>query len=374
MDILPLLLILLSAIILECLDVVCCNTTWEHLSLRYGLWYKPPRTPSEALQQGYTRVNDICKMDTYHGFMYVQEGNDKSRVIFDLNGNLAGMQTMIPGNLKGFNSKNETIRLPPIGIIPPILLDVERGPKGMQMYTITAYFKHPKLICSPYAPNVSPGRGFFLQTGYNVEEHYEQIPLSARHLSPDWVAHTCNPKMGLHYFKKLTPNMKCEDMYPVFLMYNSEGQLGAFGWSFQGAPSPFLEDDLTWFRISPQYYPFVFDTSQLPSCMYNKNFQVFGIHVWLRDPDTMLCPVVKVPMRDREYRTTTRSMTTTTERKIDSNIIVDKIIRDSFSSGHSNNSLIHLILFNSLIGLLFCSTSVQMTIVCFCVSLINSFL
>ncbi|ESP02552.1 hypothetical protein LOTGIDRAFT_171952 [Lottia gigantea] len=409
--------------------------------VRYGLWYKPPRTPSQAMHLGYKRINDVCKTDSYHGFIFVKEGNDKSRIIFDLNGNLAGIQTMIPGNLKGYNSRNETIRLPPPEVIPPILLDLEQSKNDRQMYTITvdpavngyrsmakdqlthlagfylycswtlvegyrgvgftgvagirkyrgyrggflpglprlistgiglfqAYFKHPRLICTPYYANIRPDKGLFIQTGYNVEQQYIEIPLESKYLSPDWIPHTCNPKMGLHYFKNLTPNMKCEDLYPVFLMYNSEGQLGSFGWSFQGAPSPYMENDLSWFRLSQQYYPFVFDTTKLPACMYNKHFQVFGMHFWLRDPETMLCPVATVPMRDTEYQTTPR-MRTTTVRKIDRNIIVDKIIRDSLNSAQSTVPCVSgILLVNCIVCLVF-STSFFSTLVSLFLTLSN---
>lgn len=32
---------------------------------------------------------------TYHGFLYIKGGNNKSRLLFDLNDNLAGIQTAV---------------------------------------------------------------------------------------------------------------------------------------------------------------------------------------------------------------------------------------------------------------------------------------
>ena len=46
----------------------------------------------------------------------------------------------IPGNLHGFNSRNETIKVPSREIIPPILLSDDRDSFGVQMYTITGEF------------------------------------------------------------------------------------------------------------------------------------------------------------------------------------------------------------------------------------------
>lgn len=50
--------------------------------------------------------------------------------------------------------------------------------------------------------------------------------------------------------------MPCERLYPVFLMYNTEGQLGAFGWIFQGEPiSQLYTDEFRWFKLTPTVYP-----------------------------------------------------------------------------------------------------------------------
>lgn len=44
--------------------------------------------------------------------------------------------------------------------------------------------------------------------------------------------------------------MQCERLYPVFLMYDSEGQLGAFGWSFQGQPYEGGKSIVSWYQIN----------------------------------------------------------------------------------------------------------------------------
>ncbi|XP_067656198.1 uncharacterized protein [Haliotis asinina] len=349
MDTVPLQSLFFLTSLLQSWTIVNSNTVWDHLSLKYGLWYRPPRTPVEAMQAGYIKMNHICKMDTYHGFLYMQEGNYISRLIFDLNDNLAGIQTAIPGNMEGFNSRNETIKLPPSEVMPPILLSQEQNYKGTQMYMITAYFKHPSLICSPYAYNAHPGKGLYIQMGYRVEHEYERIPLEAHHLSYEWKRGNCIPKMGLHYFKNLSKNMPCERLYPVFLMYNTEGQLGAFGWIFQGEPiTQSSMEELRWFKLTPTVYPFTFDTNMLPSCMFNKEFSVFGIHIWLRNEDKMLCPLPTVMPQTKRPPTTYKPKKT---RPTENNIILDKIIRDreeqsgSAASSVTGDSLIFKITF-----------------------------
>ncbi|GFN76257.1 hypothetical protein PoB_000276300 [Plakobranchus ocellatus] len=240
-------------------------------------------------------------MDTYHGFLYVQRHNDKSRLLFDLNDKLAGIQTAIPGNMYGYNSLNESLAMPSKEIIPPLLLSQEAYSSGVQMYTVTAYFKHPSLICSPYTQHAHPGKGLYIQMGYQVERQYEKIPLDARHLSSDWKTGTCLPSMGRHYFKHLSRSMECESLYPVFLMYNAEGQLGGFGWLFQGVPkSESRRTPVKWLQLTPPlYYAASFDVSMLPQCMFNPDFKIFAIRIYLRNEHTMVCPRAE-PQDDRD--------------------------------------------------------------------------
>ena len=50
------------------------------------------------------------------------------------NGLISHLQ--IPGNMQGFNSQNETIDLPPVEIMPPVLKGI-RDARGMLYYTVT---------------------------------------------------------------------------------------------------------------------------------------------------------------------------------------------------------------------------------------------
>lgn len=266
------------------------NDRWEHVSIRYGFWHELPQYDRAAFDRGYVRLNDVCKTDYYHGFLFSKDENTKAMPIYDLDGNLAGVQAAIPGNMKGYNSMNQTIDLPPVEIMPPVLKGL-RDSKGILYYTVTAYFKHPKLICSPIAPkSVHPGRGLYIQMGFDPENDFLHIPKESRHLSPLWMQGNCVPMMGTHYFMNLSQNLPCEKIYPLFLMYDMEGNLGAFGWVFQGRPNNFYsEDGMGWFHLTPITYPFLYKRSMLPPCMFYDKFQVFGIHIYLKDPKELLC-------------------------------------------------------------------------------------
>ncbi|XP_052798799.1 uncharacterized protein LOC128230514 [Mya arenaria] len=279
---------------------------WDHITIRYGFWYDLPTYQSTAFKEGYERLNDVCKTDLYHGFLFRRDDNMKAMPIYDLNGNLAGIQSAIPSNMRGYNSFNETIDLPPLEIMPPVLKGI-RDSNGILYYTVTAYFKHPRLICSPVTPKgVLPGRGLYIQMGYDPEDDFYHIPRDATQLSPLWRKGNCRPQMGTLYFMNMSNQLPCEKIYPLFLLYDMEGNLGAFGWVFQGRPNNFFSDDgMGWFHLTPPTYPFLYDPAMLPACMFNENFQVFGIHVYLQEPNKLLCePIAHVKQKPTTQRLT----------------------------------------------------------------------
>ena len=61
---------------------------------------------------------------------------------------------------------------------------------------------------------------------------------------------------GVHYFMNMSQHLPCEKIYPLFLMYDLKGTLGAFGWVFQGRPNNFFsEDGQRWFYLQKNTYP-----------------------------------------------------------------------------------------------------------------------
>ncbi|KAL4225669.1 hypothetical protein ACF0H5_016358 [Mactra antiquata] len=283
-----LLILVINAVIIGCLSRQRHSDSWEHITFRYGVWKKLPYYDKDAFKEGYVRVNDVCRSEYYHGFLFMKDNNTKTMPIYDMDGELMGIQTSIPGNMKGFNSQNQTIDLPPVEIMPPVLKG-QIDKNGIQYYTVTAYFKHPSLLCQPYVSDgVRDGKGLYIQMGNDPKAHHLHIPLKSKHLATKvWMKGHCAPLMGTHYFMGLSPSMLCEKLYPLFLTYDMEGNLGAFGWVFQGRPNNFQSDEI--FRLYPLTYPFLFNTSMLPPCMFHDKFQLFGVHIYLQDNKNLLC-------------------------------------------------------------------------------------
>ncbi|GAB1602714.1 uncharacterized protein LOC106868193 [Argonauta hians] len=261
---------------------------WTNISMRYGKWYHPPRTAQEAEKNHYQRINTICRTKYYHGFLWRRPNDLLSQPIYDENGVIVGLQSAIIDHLEGYDSNNRTIKIPSPKMMPPFMVG-EANEKGVKLYTLTAYFKHPRLICNPGAQNAKKYKGLYIQMGNDPEKDYMQIPLNLNELSHEWKKAECVTKMGTHYFMNLSKSLNCEDLYPVFLTY-TDGKLGAFGWMFQGKPPKNNKFGLDWYYLQPELYRFTgLKKTYLPACMLNSNFQLNGIHIWLRHPSEQLC-------------------------------------------------------------------------------------
>lgn len=321
-----LLLLVVAAMLISVLGASTSHddaAMWRNISMRYGKWYEPPRTLQEAEKNHYKRVNDVCRTKSYHGFLYRRPQDLLSQPIYDNNGLIVGLQSAIPNHLKGFDANNRTINIPPAKMMPPFMKGGKTN-KGVKLYTLTAYFKHPRLVCNPGARDAKPYKGLYIQMGDDPERDYMEIPLKLKDLSRDWKEAGCVTKMGTHYFKNLSKKLRCEDLYPVFLTY-TDGKLGAFGWIFQGNPPRNNKFDLSWYHLSPSLYAFIgLDKKNVPPCMLYPEFQVNGIHIWLRPPSEQLC--IKHPI----HTSHPSSKTTTT-------IVQLQIVPGNYYIGNANS-------------------------------------
>ena len=84
-------------------------------------------------------------------------------------------------------------------------------------------------------------------------------------------------------------------------------------------------------------FQFTFQTKQLPACMYNPEFRVFGLHIWLRNADNMLCPVPTKPPQPTQPQPRTRPLVRTTQSPDNNNIIV---IEDTSSANRLSSNLV----------------------------------
>jgi len=202
---------------------------WDGLRVTFGLnpfdsdhFDRLPRTVEDATGDGWTLIESCDVTKPWRGERYALGGDYAVILLFDVNGYIAGIQTSIPNNQANGYPRN-TLR-------PPFMVDGDR-------YTISAYFVDPSIICAGGRTasdfnTQGTGTGLYLQRTENPLDS-ERIPTDQTDLvqnHPEWTEGKCFWSMGKHYWYNLTPDMNCEDYYPVFLLYNDR-KVNAFGWA-----------------------------------------------------------------------------------------------------------------------------------------------
>ncbi|XP_077302914.1 uncharacterized protein LOC143923224 [Arctopsyche grandis] len=104
--------------------------------------------------------------------------------------------------------------------------------QGVAFWTSTYYLVNPAVIAAggrTSAPTI--GEGLWLKNGTS----YTEIPTDEASIKTKttYTWQNCIPNMGKHYYNNMTPNLKCEDFQPFFLLVK-ENNLVGLGWQFNG--------------------------------------------------------------------------------------------------------------------------------------------
>ncbi|GFR79029.1 hypothetical protein ElyMa_004010300 [Elysia marginata] len=171
--------------------------------------------------------NDQCdESATYYGRAYVKNNDTSITLLYDVNGFIAGIQAGVrvppPTCLSSY---------PGASVQPPFRLDGITN----TTYIITAYFTDPSKICTVGRTQAEfdaqgTGDSLWLPTGM-FPENVTRVPMQQSQVGSPWMRGKCFPVMGVHYWYNLTKEMDCNDIVPVFLLYNG-GELNAMGWAF----------------------------------------------------------------------------------------------------------------------------------------------
>ncbi|CAF4304984.1 unnamed protein product [Rotaria sp. Silwood2] len=110
---------------------------------------------------------------------------------------------------------------------------------GTDSYVLTAYFVDPRTICTSGRDEArlkleGSGTGLWLQNGSDPIRDSVPIPLHENTINTTrWVLGSCFPSMGVHYWYDNRLDKECDEIFPVFLLYN-KGKLTGFGWGLAG--------------------------------------------------------------------------------------------------------------------------------------------
>lgn len=213
------------------------SQSWYYFRTPFNLiplfgFYKTPRLEADAQDDGWIMVSDGCNGDAKFPGMRYKETEDMFEynkfLIFDANGYIAGMQSIVPKEL------TLTQDMYDYEASPWYVLDVI---DGQEVYLATAWFVEESVVCTgrSSAEFDDQGTGYILnlQKGETPAE-FETAPMSvAEAEGTDWYLHYCFVNMGDHMFQfNYDPNQSCDGGPPFQLLYDHQGDKPLAGFVF----------------------------------------------------------------------------------------------------------------------------------------------
>ncbi|XP_050390068.1 uncharacterized protein LOC126809497 [Patella vulgata] len=243
------------------------RNNWNGLKVKFGLnpfsnnFDALPRTEADAIKEDFTKISGCKDIDSFRGNRYVKDGDHAVVLLYDDQGNIAGIQAGVPDGQEN--------KYPFDGVRPPFIH--ENGFNYM-----TAYFVDPSTVCSPDTSDkeyTEIGTNLYIQNGANPEKDSLLIPRDEAEIgNTKWTEGKCFYGMGKHYWYDLRTDTDCESYFPVFLLYNG-GKLNGFGWAFTtNLTSPRYEH--------PKPSQFKSFMSEVPTCLYNVG-PIATMHIYM---------------------------------------------------------------------------------------------
>jgi len=249
------------------------KTTWGETP--FNGFYDQPRTIEEANYAGWVLVSNDCSegASIFGTLMAPPEDNPEMILIFDVNGFIAGMHSVVA---KKFVSP---------------MFDFG-GSKWYRdagnAFVTTAYFIDPMRICNGGRTQEEfdiegTGNRLLFQNGpTSADVMVAPLTLDSVDADTTWFRHYCFLNMGRHYFQlNYDVNAPCDDLTPIQLVY-SGGVLNAFVWQHPAA----LEGD-RWETVSDFALGQIVDRP--PKCLYDlvANPGVKTMHTYVRNYGTL---------------------------------------------------------------------------------------
>ena len=266
---------------------------WPHLRLHFprvpGLdeGYRPhPLTAAEADAAGWELIGECGDGRGFEGFRYVEDPFDSDKddavLIYDVNGYLAGVQSVVPEE----NTFEDFYF--PFSTNPYYVLDVHPSGVGSAYYN-TAYFVPVDIICTSgrtqeQFEEEGAGSVVLLQSGPDAGIVTE-MPLTDAGMKDGggpggiWYEHYCVNGMGKHWitfdYKETQP---CEEFVPWQILYDMDGNLNGVIAQHVAIDSGDLFEPITTFGLTS-----IVDTP--PQCIRDAVFApgLSSIHMWLGD-------------------------------------------------------------------------------------------
>ena len=249
---------------------------WDRLSVTFRKFDAMPLNETAAECLGWLMFKNDCATNNDNGFVgkrYALSGDKATVLIYDMSGNIAGIQM-------GHVADDKYLSKPR-----------KHGGAMVKdngyMY-VTAYFIDPNRICNKHLtrrPGNIGDRLLFL-TG---PQEYLTVPIEEENIKmTEWVVGQCFRGMGQHYWYGIKKDMKCEDGFPAFVMYTN-GLLHGFGFS--------TDWDMDSSRVEhPTAYVlnFFFRPETLPDCLKEATRTRTTQHVFFTKDASVTKPICPV--------------------------------------------------------------------------------
>jgi len=219
-----------------CLALVAVASAqhWDTLLVSFPRYNGVPRSALEAVFQGWTELSSGCEGNLFHGrrfVMYEFELGDYDYSVIPIydngpNGLIAGLQIAVPSDIP-----NGRPNFP-----SPQMQEIVKFDPALDRWIQTVYFVDQAIICGA-------GRSLedFDRQGsgdrliLHKRDSYETMPMTQSGAdSSDWSKGKCFPGMGQHFWYDIRRDMSCDEARPIFLLYDAQGRLYAFGFAFFG--------------------------------------------------------------------------------------------------------------------------------------------
>lgn len=253
---------------------------WDRLDVTWQKFTGLPITSSAAQSQGWTLLGGCHDANVpWFGNRYVLQGDLSTALIFDSNGNLAGVQAGIyqnPPKPHQFTVwENQTAF----------------SPTGQPYWTITTYFTEPFNLCrmavgqaikTRFVTESQQAIGDRLTMKLGSSPNFMDLPLNeADAPAAGWVKGKCFISMGQHYWFNISEGMTCDDFFPLFIIYN-KGILTTYGFD-TGIGEAQNQASSRWEHPGGKALDLFFQPGSMAQCIWNVG-NLSTQHVFLTNP------------------------------------------------------------------------------------------
>jgi len=253
---------------------------WDRMDVTWLKFSTVPLTASAAVSSGWVLSGACGAGGSWFGNRYLLNNDLSTAPLYDNAGNLVGFQFGI------YDTPNTTY------INYGWQQQTAFSPNGQAYWTVTTYFVDPNSICSdrpategrPVMRKVAAGVGaigdrVWLQL---ANGQYMVFPLFENDANPaGWVTGKCFWTMGKHYWYKINSTMTCDQLFPVFLIYN-KGVLTTYG-AITGVGSAQTQSSSRWEHPGGDVLHKFLPDGGAPDCIF-KVGDLSTQHVFLTNP------------------------------------------------------------------------------------------